>query len=477
MPNLNQEYSAALPITLHDELCRHLIRSDREEELTFALWTPSRGNIRFTALLYKAIMPIEGDRQRHGNVSFNPQYFERVCQIAVKEGCGIAFIHSHPVAGWQGMSKDDIKAEHQMAGSVLALTGLPLLGMTIGSDTNWSARLWEHIGEKKYEKKWCHSVRIIGNQLRIDFTDFLIPQVEFRENFRRTATIWGVDSHQIIARSRIGIIGLGSVGAMVAEALARMGLTQFVLIDFDEIQIHNQDRLIGSKNQDIGKLKIAIAERQIRESATATQVHIATVPYSIAEKSGYRAALDCDVLFSCVDRPRPRHILNHFAYAHLIPVIDGGIDVRFRGGIFSGADWQLQTVGPTRACLKCLGTYNYADVSTEIEGMLDDPRYLNGLPNNHRFKQNENVFPFSANLAMLEVLQLVALTTGIAGINNFGVQRYRYNPGILETDIERNCKEGCKSSALTARGDHFFHLYGIDLGAQVARQRQKQKMD
>jgi molybdopterin-synthase adenylyltransferase len=360
-----------------------------------------------------------------------------------------------------------------MAGAVLTLTGLPLLGITIGSDTSWSARLWEHIAEKKYEFKWCHSVRVVGTQLRTDFTDFLVPKVRFRENFRRTATVWGADSHQMIARSRIGIIGLGSVGSIVAEALARMGLTQFVLIDFDEIQIHNQDRLIGSKDQDIGKLKIIVAERQIRESATAAQVHITTMPHSIAEKPGYKAALDCDVLFSCVDRPRPRHILNHFAYAHLIPVIDGGIDVRFREGIFSGADWQLQTVSPTRACLKCLEAYNYADVSTEIEGMLDDSCYLNGLPDNHRFKRNENVFPFSASLAALEVLQLVALTTGIAGIHDFGVQRYRYNPGILEADIERNCTEGCESKTLIARGDHFFHLYGKDLGAQAARQRQR----
>jgi len=160
----------------------------------------------------------------------------------------------------------------------------------------------------------------------------------------------------------------------------------------------------------------------------------------------------------------------------LIPVIDGGIEVRFKNSEFSGVDWQLQAVAPGRPCLDCLGAFNSGDVATETEGKLDDPSYLQGLPHDHRFKRNENVFPFSANLALLEVLQLVALVTGIGGISDFGIQRYRYIPGIIESDTERQCRESCETVKLIAQGGRYFHLHGRDLSAEQAREQSRKTL-
>ena len=464
-----REYSVAMAEPVQGALCAHLIRKDGDEDLAFALWSPSVGAERLTALLHTVVLPQEGDREVHGNVSFNQQYFERVCRLGLAEGLGIAFLHSHPYPGWQGMSWDDVVAERRIAGPVGALTGLPLVGLTIGSDGAWSARFWEHEGGRSYERRWCAIVRVAGGQLRVTYANEVLPRPAFRDLFRRTVTVWGSEAHADLARLRVGIVGLGSVGALVAETLARMGLTRFVLIDFDHVKPHNLDRLVTATETDIGRLKVEVARARILAVATAKSVDVRAVPYSLVEEDGYRAALDCDVLFSCVDRPRGRHVLNHMAYGHLIPVIDGGIAVRFKQGRFSGADWQLQTVGPGLPCLECLETYDQADVSTEAAGMLDDPSYLKGLPADHRFKRNENVFPFSANLASLEVIHLVALVTGAAGVTDFGVQRYRYLPGILEQLPTAHCKSHCDQHELTGQGDRHFTLVGRDISAERSR--------
>jgi molybdopterin-synthase adenylyltransferase len=462
-----RRYSVALTEAVNVQLNQLLVRDDGEEDLTFALYTPSEGTLRTTALLHTLMFPREGERQRHGNVSFNRAYLERVCQEALKQGCGVAFLHSHPFPGWQGMSPDDIRAETYLSKVVEAITEMPIVGLTIGSDGTWSARAWP-----AGERVWCESVRVVGEQLKAHFNDRLIPVPGYQELFKRTRTVWGEYQHQHLARLRVGIVGLGSVGSLVAEMLARMGMTHVTLIDFDIVKPHNLDRLLGATKSDIGSYKIDVAERQLNLATTAEHLHIIKVPYSLAEEAGYKAALDCDVLFSCVDRPRARSILNHFAYAHLIPVIDGGIDVRFKTA-FSGVDWQLQTVGPGRICLECLRCFDPADVDTERAGLLDDPSYMRGLPANHRLKRNENVFPFSANLASLEVLQLVALATGAAAMTDFGVQRYRYIPGILESDTTRRCRDGCSTHALVARGDRYFSLLGRDISAERLRSDSK----
>ena len=244
-----------------------------------------------------------------------------------------------------------------------------------------------------------------------------------------------------------------------------------MLIDFDEVEPHNLDRLAGATVEDIGRLKVDVAKAHVERCRTASTVQVEVDPYSLAEEPGYRAALDCDVLFSCVDRPRARQILNHFAYAHLIPVIDGGIQVRFKVGKFSGADWQVQTVGPSRACLRCLKQFDPSDADTERAGMLDDPSYIEGLAADHPLKANENVFPFSMNLASLEVLHLVALATGAGRQDDFGVQRFRYMPGILDQDDTAACSASCDMAGLLAHGDSRFTLYGRDVAAERIRAR------
>lgn len=164
-------YSSALPPEIHRRLVDHLDRADGQEDLCFALYRPSSGSERTTALIGEPILPRESDRQVHGNASFNPGYFLRALDRAASADAGLAFLHSHPGGlGWQDMSADDIVAERRYAAQTQAVLGLPLVGLTLATgDEAWSARCWPRIGPGRPERRDCETVRLVGEQMLVTY--------------------------------------------------------------------------------------------------------------------------------------------------------------------------------------------------------------------------------------------------------------------------------------------------------------------
>src|SRR5579872_7119320 len=118
--------SVALTCAIHELLLRHLLRQDGQEDLCFGLWSPSLGAERQTALVRKVLLPGDGERNVHANVSFEPEYFLRALREAQENNCGIALLHSHPRGtGWQELSEDDAAAEEDHARQSQVVTGLP----------------------------------------------------------------------------------------------------------------------------------------------------------------------------------------------------------------------------------------------------------------------------------------------------------------------------------------------------------------
>lgn len=453
----NPTFNAAMTESLHTAAYTHLFQKKGQEDLCFALWRPSTGASRSTAIIHRLVLPAAGERLLHGNASFFPHFFERALSEARAEGTGLAFLHSHVGPGWQDMSKDDIVAELGMAAPAKAITDLPLVGLTLGTDGAWSARYWVKTAPSKYERRWCEVVRVLGERLAMTFYDALRPVPQWREELVRTVSAWGRQAQSRLARLRTGVVGAGSVGAIIAEALARMGIGQITLIDFDIVEPLNRDRLLHAREEDalLRRLKISMLADALHASATAPQFEVRKVPFSITEDEGFRAALDCDVVFCCVDRPWGRCALNLIAYAHLIPVIDGGVLARTgRRGQMVGADVRAHTVGPARRCLVCLGQYDPGLVPVERDGLLDDPSYILGLPADHVSRRNENVFAFSVAAAAFELQQLISLVVAPAGISNVGPQCYHYATGRMDEPIITGCDEHCVFPAETGLGDH-----------------------
>lgn len=446
------EFSVALTTDLDDALVRHVDKGPDQEDLCFGYWRPSEGSKRLTAVLFRLNLPGDGERLLQGNVAFQSDYLARVLQEC-PAGSGIALVHSHLGPGWQGMSDDDVVAERdRLAGVVASRTRLPVLGMTWGTDGTWSARFWLRAGRRQYERRDATRVRVVGKRLRMSYHPRLSPASDIPGSQEATVTVWGEDAQLDLARLRVGIVGLGSVGSIVAEALARTGVQHLTLIDADKIELRNLDRTLGAGPEDVGAYKVQVAARQARRSHTADVFDVTAVAERVQDPGGLGAVLNCDVLICCVDRPWPRHVLNVISNAHLIPMIDGGIlavvDDKKR---LVHVDWRIHTVGPGRACVYCLDAVRRSDAALDRDGKLDDPDYVAGLSADDRARfSRRNVFAFSLSVASHEVLQLVGLVTGKARVGGVGPQHYHAYPGRMDVEPTRVCDGGCDLLESTA---------------------------
>ncbi len=450
-------YEAVLTQLAHDNACdfllRHVVAGQLQEDLCFALWRPATGTTRKTALIFDILTPNKGEHHLHGNASFEPDYLSRAVRTAYTQNAGLAFIHNHLSDGWQGMSGQDVIAERDRISPPARATGLPLVGLTLGTDRSWSARFWIWDGQR-FNRSWCDKVRVVGRRLRITYRDPGPPPR--RSVLCRTIDTWGEECQRKISGLRIGIVGVGSVGCLIAETLARIGVENLVLIDPDKVEPHNLDRLLYAGIGDVGQFKVNLAARNLRNSATAANFDVRTYPEPIQGEHAYLAALDCDLLFSAVDRPLPKDLLNHIAYAHCIPVISGGVFIDNKpNGTLGQAAWSTVTVGPEYRCLRCDGQYTSSDVIQDVDGSLDDPVYIRRLMLQGQPPANQNVFPFSANLASFMVIEMVRFVIGENWWPDKGGKlHYSLIPSRLSTE-RQTCGINCSVKENIALGDRY----------------------
>lgn len=85
------------------------------------------------------------------------------------------------------------------------------------------------------------------------------------ERFIRNEQFFGEINNKIINNSKIMIIGLGGVGGYAAECLARTGVNNLVLVDFDVVQESNINRQIIAVSDTINIKKIDAFSTRIQE--------------------------------------------------------------------------------------------------------------------------------------------------------------------------------------------------------------------
>jgi len=83
--------------------------------------------------------------------------------------------------------------------------------------------------------------------------------------FSRTESLIGNDNLNKIKNSKVLVIGLGGVGGSAVETLARSGIENIILVDYDKVDITNINRQIIALHSTIDKYKTDVFESRIKD--------------------------------------------------------------------------------------------------------------------------------------------------------------------------------------------------------------------
>ncbi|CEH33157.1 tRNA threonylcarbamoyladenosine dehydratase [Romboutsia lituseburensis] len=79
----------------------------------------------------------------------------------------------------------------------------------------------------------------------------------------RTSLIVGDEGIEKLKKSNVIVFGVGGVGSFAAEAIARAGVGNLTIVDFDDVDITNINRQLPALHSTVGKYKVEVMKERI----------------------------------------------------------------------------------------------------------------------------------------------------------------------------------------------------------------------
>lgn len=86
--------------------------------------------------------------------------------------------------------------------------------------------------------------------------------------------LYGEGARATLHRCRVAVIGVGGVGSWAVEALARSGIGQLTLIDFDQVAVSNVNRQVQALDSTLGMPKVKALQARINDISPACKVSV-----------------------------------------------------------------------------------------------------------------------------------------------------------------------------------------------------------
>lgn len=351
---------------LHQGIMEHLFPGDGDEHgaILHAGIVRNGSSLR---LLVQHVQPAEFGIDyvagRFGYRALTPTFINREILRCRDSGLAYLAVHNHGSDRYVEFSQVDLESHVRGYPALLDIgRGVPVGALVYGRRAV-AADVWLPDGSRRT----LGSYRVVGHEV-IRFYSQPRREGQSDAEHDRQLRMFGAAGQQILRASKVAVIGLGGVGSLVAEYLARLGVGNLILIDTDEIESSNLSRVVGATRVDVeaGQLKTQIAVRHVREMATDAMLE--PVDGDVARESVARVLRDCDFIFLAADSMRARLVVNALAHQYLIPAVQMGAKIR-RGedGELEDAMCAVRHIRPGSGCLWCNGLIDPTQLAIEAK--------------------------------------------------------------------------------------------------------------
>ncbi len=311
----------------YNTVIQHLFPGDADEHGVVLLAGISQSNGQLILHVREVHLAREGIDYVKGKVGYRaltPRFIHQLITRARDERLVYLAAHNHNCDQSVGFSLIDLESHERGYPALLQIArGMPVGALVFGR-RSIQADIWMPDGTRLE----IDVMSVVGNTIQR-----LTPSPE-----KYTAAPSGVYDRQIrmfgklgqaeLATCRVGVIGLGGIGSLVVEYLARLGVENFFLVDDDIVEESNLSRIVGATASDAMNkaLKVEVAERTILNANS--QAHIQLVAEDAAKESVVKVLVACDYLFLAADSMRARLVFNAIIHQYLIPGAQLGSKIR-----------------------------------------------------------------------------------------------------------------------------------------------------
>jgi hypothetical protein len=349
------DYELVLPEKIWDELNAHLFRGDLDEHGAVIAAGVARAGSTVRLLARNVFLARDGVEYVQGQRGYRmlTAEFVRDCALFCRdESLAYLAVHNHGGRDAVAFSSDDLRSHERGYPALRDVTRGQIVGGIVFAENAVAGDLWLAKGRAPLTR-----ARIVGGSVTDLYPSLPLAPDAAGPAYDRQARLFGDRGQAILTKLRVGVIGLGGIGSLVAEYLTHLGVGHLVLVDHDRLDVTNLSRVVGSVPQDAVQAhhKVDIAEREGKR--TRPTLEVTRYATSVVDDAVARALAECDYLFLAADSMQARLVFNAIVHQFLVPGVQLGakVPVDRETGEVGRVYSVVRPVLPGQICLWCNG--------------------------------------------------------------------------------------------------------------------------